>query len=375
MTEKVRLHRVAAILVLVCATAWVVTGKFSAVGSETAQAAQPAPQADRPAAGAGAEAGDLRTVAVETPVFKDHRRAIRMSGNTAPDKQTVMAARTAGVIEALNVVKGQHVPRGAVILQIEGPDLKANVETAQALLDQRIQELQVAEKLFKTGNKSELALIGARSAKAAAESQLSQARAAADRLTLRAPFAGVIDAVPVQLGEWVPTGAPAATLLALDPILVKAEVSEAEVGFIVTGGRADVRLVDGRTLQGKVSFISKEASPQTRTFPIEVSLPNPDGAIPAGMTAEVTLYAPPVKSVTVPRSVITLAEDGTLGLRVVDAQNVAHFAPVRLIDDTPAGLILTGVPDDMRIIVSGQDFVKDGQKVQPVAQPAGGALE
>ena len=78
---------------------------------------------------------------------------------------------------------------------------------------------------------------------------------------------------------------------------------------------------------------------------------------------------------TVPRSIITLSQDGTLGLRVIDAQNVAHFAPVKLIDDTPDGLVLAGVPEGMRIIVSGQDLVKDGETVQPVAATGDGALQ
>jgi membrane fusion protein, multidrug efflux system len=65
----------------------------------------------------------------------------------------------------------------------------------------------------------------------------------------------------------------------------------------------------------------------------------------------------------VPRSIITLSDAGDLGLRVVNADNIASFAMVELIDDTPAGLVLAGVPEGMRIIVSGQDLVKDGDKV------------
>ncbi len=206
---------------------------------------------------------------------------------------------------------------------------------------------------------------------------MSQAEAEADRLTLRAPFAGVIDHVDVELGEWVQTGTPIATLLALDPIVVRAEVSEVDVGHVKVGDKAEIRLVGGTKLEGRVRHLSRAASEGTRTYPIEIALPNPDHTIPSGMTTEVMLYTEPVRAVVVPRSVITLSAQGELGLRIVDKDNIAHFASVELIDDTPEGLVLAGVPEDARIIVAGQDLVRDGEKVNvsetPVEPDAGAA--
>jgi multidrug efflux system membrane fusion protein len=159
--------------------------------------------------------------------------------------------------------------------------------------------------------------------------------------------------------------------------VVRAEVSEIDVGHVRVGDTAEVRLVGGARRAGKVRWLSRDASPGTRTYPIEIVLPNPDHAIPAGMTTEVTLYTAPVPAVAVPRSVITLSAAGELGLRIVGPDDVAHFAAVELIDDTPEGLILAGVPADARIIVAGQDLVRDGEKVNVVegmpARPAGAA--
>lgn len=366
MASRFRAHRIFAILVLVAAAVWVGTGEFASVGSEEAQAAQPArPQAeDQPET---AEAGPvLRTVAAITPVFADHARGIRISGATDADKRSVLAARTSGVIRTLAIKQGDMVTADQVAMTIEGPEVIARITTAKAALTQRRQELDVAEKLFKSGNTAELQLIAQRAALAAAEAQVSAAEAEADRLTLRAPFAGIIDKVDVELGEWVQTGTPIATLLSLDPIVVRAEVSEIDVGHVRVGDTAAVRLVSGQTLEGKVRSLSRDASQGTRTYPIEIALPNPDHRIPAGMTTQVTLYTAPVRAVTVPRSVITLSREGELGLRIVGPDNVAHFASVELIDDTPAGLILAGVPADARIIVAGQDLVRDGETVTVV---------
>ncbi|MCB2110447.1 MAG: efflux RND transporter periplasmic adaptor subunit [Rhodobacteraceae bacterium] len=355
-----RLHRAFAIIVLVAAAIWVGTGKFASVGSEEAKAAQPKAETET---AQPAQTTVVRTVAAVVPNFADHARLIRLSGNTGADKSTVLAARTSGIISALPIEKGAAIADGTVVMSIEGPDVIAGVATAKALLEQRSQELSVAEKLFKTGNTAELSLIGTRAAKSAAEAQLSQAEAAADRLNLHAPFGGVVESVDVELGEWVTAGTPVATLLALDPIVVRAEVSELDVGYVAVGDKAEVRLVNGETLEGTVRHLAKDASATTRTYPVEVALPNPDGRIPSGMTAEVRLFTKAVRSVTVPRSVITLSSEGELGLRVVGPDNVAKFASVELIDDTPKGLVLAGVPDDARIIVAGQDLVRDGETV------------
>ena len=364
MTARFRVHRLFAIIVFVAAAAWVGTGKFASVGSEEAHAS-PA-QASEAKAAADTTRAKLRTVAVIKPDFADHAREIRVSGATGADKRTVLAARSSGIISALNVLQGDVVKAAQVVMTLEGSDVTAAVTTAEATLAQRTQELVVAEKLFARGNTAELQLIGVRADKAAAEAQLSQALAAADRLNLRTPFAGVVDNVSVELGEWVQTGTPIATILALDPIIVRAEVSEVDVGFVRTGDRTIVRLVSGVKMEGTVRFVAREASRVTRTFPIEVALPNPDRAIPSGMTAEISLYTQPVRSVMVPRSIITLSASGEIGLRVVNAENVTGFVPVKLIDDPPEGLVVTGVPEGVRIVVSGQDLVQDGETVSVV---------
>jgi membrane fusion protein, multidrug efflux system len=357
-----KLHRIAAFVVLVVASAWILTGEFSSVGSAEETTGQenltPAATEATPTA-----APVLRTVAVMDPAFADHARKIRLSGTTAADKRVVLAARSDGVINALDLVKGAAVTKGAVVMTLESPETLAQAEIAEIALAQRERELVTAQKLYARGSTPETQLTSARSARDAAAAELGRANAAADRLELKAPFAGIVDAVGVEMGEWVQTGAPVATILSLDPILVRAEVSEVDVGSVAQGSTAIVTLVTGAQMKGVVRLISREASSETRTFPVEIALPNPDLALPSGMTAEVDLLAAPVPAVTVPRSVITLADNGDLGLRVVGDDDVAHFVPVQIIDDTEAGLVVTGVPDKVRIIVAGQDLVRDDEKV------------
>ncbi len=365
MSSFFTVHRMAAIVVLIAAAAWVATGEFSAVGSEEANAAEPGAPEQTGEIVAAAPA-PLRTVGAAVPVFADHAREIRIAGATEADKSAILAARSDGIVEMLGVVQGDEVVADVLVLKLVGADVAASVATAKASLAQATQQLDVGEKLYARGSLPELELTTRRSAKAAADAALQQAQSAEDRLLLKAPFSGIVDSVAVELGEWVQTGAPIATILSLDPIVVKAEVSERDIAFVAIGSAAQVRLVNGVEMQGTIRHVAKQASTGTRTFVVEVALPNIDRKIGAGMTAEVRLFATPVPAVTVPRSAITISDEGLIGLRVVGSDNIAQFAPVTLVDDTEAGMIVTGVPEDVRIVVAGQDLVRDGELVTVV---------
>ena len=360
-----KFHRIAAFCVLAAATAWIATGEFSSVGSAqgTAEGAASEPVAE-PAA---ASKPLIRTVAAIEPTFVDYARTIRLSGITVADKRVALAARADGVINGLALAKGAKVAAGDVVMILEGAEAEALAKIAEIALSQRESDLERAKRLFAGGNVPEIEVTNAQSTREQAAAELARAQAALDKQRLVAPFDGIVDTLEVELGEWVQTGTPVATILALDPIVVMAEVSELDLASVMVGSKARVRLITGAELAGAVRLVAREASAQTRTFPVEVALANPDLALSAGMTAEVFLTATPVRAVEVPRSVITLSDTGALGLRVVGADNLAAFAPVTIVDDTPEGLMVTGVPEGVRIITAGQDLVRDGDTVEVVA--------
>jgi multidrug efflux system membrane fusion protein len=372
---KYRFHKLAAIVVLVGFAAWMVTGEFSSVGSasaddkakageveqpKTADAGKPKPtEAEQPKAA-------LRTVAVITPPRRTYARAIRISGLTEADKRAVLATRVAGVIDKLPVKQGQHVKTGDLVLMLAAEEKISAVDNAKQLVVQRQAELAAALRLMKTGNLPKLQLDTARSNLTSAQALLETAQAELDRNEVKAPFDGVIDRVPVELGSSVMQGGEVATILKLDPIIARGEVSERDLGFLKNGDKANVRLVSGQNVEGTVRYISRDASSATRTFRVEIAIPNPEGTIPAGMTAEIALSAQPTDAVMLPRSVVTLGDKGDLGIRAVDKDDKVVFFPIDLVDDTPTGLVLGGIPVDARIIVAGQELVKEGEVIKPV---------
>ena len=127
-----------------------------------------------------------------------------------------------------------------------------------------------------------------------------------------------------------------------------------------------VRLVTGESATGKVRFVAKTASQVTRTYRVEIELPNADGKIPDGITAEVSLPLAPVPATRVPRSALTFSSAGELGVRAVGTDDRVRFIPVSVVEDEQSFMWLAGVPDGSRVIVQGQDFVREGQKVEPV---------
>ncbi len=367
---KFRFHKVAAVAVLVAFAAWMGTGKFSSVGSATVEDATAQGEAKpAPAAGAPAEAPKAvaRTVAVVVPPRVQHARAIRLSGLTQADKRAVLATRAAGIIEQLSVKQGDKVKAGQPVLVLSAEDKPAMIDMATQVVKQRQAELEAQQRLAKTGTVSKLSLDTAVSALAQAESQLKAAQADLERLTSLAPFSGVIDSVDVELGSAVAQGAQIATLLALDPVVVKGEVSERDLRYIKVGDNAESLLVNGERVTGTVRYISRESTPATRTYRVEVAIPNPDDRIPAGMTAEITVRAETADSVVLPRSVVTLSANGDLGIRAVDKDNKIVFFPIDLLDDLTNGLVLGGVPADVQVVVAGQDLVTEGDVVHPVA--------
>ena len=360
---KFRFHKLAALVVLAGFSAWVATGEFSSVGSAQNESAAEPVAVEQPKAA-------LRTVAVVTPPHVMHARAIRISGRTEADKRAVLAARAEGIIAELPVRQGDTVKAGDLILMLDAEEKPAAVETAKALLTQREAEWEAVQRLAKSGSTPKLQVDNAFSALAAAKSQLQAMESELARNRVVAPFDGVIDRVSVELGSSVMQGGEIATILALDPIIVNGEISERELAHLKIGDEAEAKLVNGKMVKGAVRYFSREASSQTRTFPIEIAIANADRAIPSGMTAEITILAAAADAVILPRSVVTLSGTGDLGIRAVDKDDKVVFFPIDLVDDTPDGLVLAGIPADARIIVAGQDLVTEGDAVKPVEADA-----
>jgi membrane fusion protein, multidrug efflux system len=172
--------------------------------------------------------------------------------------------------------------------------------------------------------------------------------------------------VPVEVGQALQANANIAEVIASDPMLAVVEIAERQLGGVKVGDRAEVRLVTGEKAEGKVRFVSRKASPQTRTYRVEIAIDNADRSIPDGVTAEVSLLLAAAEAARIPRSALTFSSEGKLGVRVVGEGNTVTFVPVGIVEDGLNELWVAGLSDNARVIVEGQDFVKEGEVVEPV---------
>ncbi len=163
-------------------------------------------------------------------------------------------------------------------------------------------------------------------------------------------------------------GALCATVIRLDPIRVVGFVPETDVAKIAPGALAGARLTTGQEVTGTVTFLSRSADETTRTFRVEVAVPNPDLSIRDGQTAEIAIAAPGADAHLIPQSALTLDDDGILGVRLVDDESRVDFAPIQLLRDTTKGIWVTGLPQEANVIIIGQEFVIKGVRVEAVYQ-------
>ena len=215
---------------------------------------------------------------------------------------------------------------------------ESQVVQARAVATQKRAEYEAKSRLIAHGNMPKLELGNLEAQVKIADAQLAAAEAERDRGVVRAPWDGIINDVPVEVGgaAFSMAGREIATLVALDPMLAVVEVAERKLSGIKAGDQAEVRFVTGQTAKGRVRFVSRSASQTTRTYRVEIEIPNKDGAIADGITAEVAIRLRRAQATRVPRSALVFASNGDLGVRVVSREGVVAFAAVNVVEDEQA---------------------------------------
>ena len=188
-----------------------------------------------------------------------------------------------------------------------------------------------------------------------------------NRTEVKAPFRGYVERI-IKPGNFINRGEVCAVIIELDPVTFVAEVPEAEIKNIVKGQNVSIMLVTGEIISSKLSFVSKSATPSTRSFRVEAEVRNPKGLIRDGITGTLEISTNKILANKISPSILLLSDSGALGIRIVNNNNVVEFRPIKILEDTQDGLWVQGIPNASSLIVRGQGFVENGQKV--IAIPA-----
>ncbi|MBL8628436.1 MAG: efflux RND transporter periplasmic adaptor subunit, partial [Rhodospirillaceae bacterium] len=316
---------------------------------------------------ANSQAAAETTVKVISSAAQPYQSGVILQGRTVASRSVDMRAEVAGRVEKILVDRGQPVKDGQEILQLAVNDRDARLIQARANLAQREMQAEGARQLAKQSFQSQVKL-------AEAEAQLAQAKADVARFALdlantkiKAPFDGKFDTRLVDEGALVNLGDKIGTVVDLDPIKITAQLSERNVSDAKIGLPAKIILTNGTTLDGKVSYIASVSDPNTRTFTIEVLAPNADGSVLAGIAAQLRLPFGQNTAHRISPSFMTLSDEGKIGVKAIDNENKVKFWPVEILDDGPDGTWVAGLPEQLTLIVVGQEYVAVGQKVKPVS--------
>jgi len=348
-----------AVLLAIGATAWVASGQFGESGAE--------PQAQKPPADLTAlEQAPL--VRVRPSRAEQHAVIDLLRGRTEANRLVEIRSETDGRIVELTVEDGTRVTAGDVIAKLAPGDRPARLAEAKALLAQRKIEHEADRKLSQKGFRAETQVAATQASLEAAEAAVKIAEVELSYTTIRAPFDGVVDQGMVELGDFVDRADPIAQLVELDPMLIVTQVNERDVQRLTLGTPGQARLMTGETVAGHIRHISAVADEATRTFRVELEVPNPERKIAAGMTAEIALPLSEVKAHRVSPAVLTLSDAGDIGVKTVDADSRVVFHPVKIVDTDAEGMWITGLPDEATLITVGQEYVGDGDVVRGVSE-------
>lgn len=310
----------------------------------------------------------LFQVRVADLVAQDYQQLLSITGLTQPFMDVRVRAEISGAVIATPIAEGVSVPKDTVIFELALEDRIAVQKQTKAALVQAQIEYKAASKLQKKGYGSEVRLATAQANLDAAQANLERATLDVNNARIKAPFDGVLERRMLNIGDFANRGDGVFRFVSLSPIKIVAFVTEQQKSIIAKGNIAKITLVNGAVIEGEIAYVASVADPVSRTFEIEVWADNQDNQIAAGLTANITIVGNTYKAYKISPSVLSLSDAGVVGVKLVDRENKIIFNPVEILTDTQDGIWVKGLDETIRLVTVGQEFVIDGQVVDPASK-------
>ena len=430
---KFRSSYIWAALVALGAAGWMASGMLGGdAGAPEATTAQQAKSsgADAPATSSANSAAATAGTPIISSVMVENskvRRSVRASGVTQPKAIITLSAEIGGTARKVPAVEGRQVEAGDVLVVIDTNTLPARIEAAKAEIaaattaldsataqsrgtynEQRAaaeanlevarQRLEIAQKLA-TQNfsapvelaqlkanyenarmtlaqidlarnlRSEVDIAQNRARLATAKSNLAVLRDQLAKSTIKAPAAGWLETMHLEQGEQIAAGAPAATILDMDELKIVVAVPQTNIGEVELGDPVNVNVAGAGMRKGAVTKIASISSTTTRTFDVEVTVPNPGRELRAGMTVEANIDVGFQPAFGMSPAHLSVAGDGSLTAKIDDGGTV-RVVPVELVRSGVEQVFVSGLADGATLLTFGQAFVNAGDPVRVSPEPA-----
>ncbi|MCX2723196.1 efflux RND transporter periplasmic adaptor subunit [Roseibium salinum] len=301
---------------------------------------------------------------------EDRQAILEVRGRTEAEAKVAVRASTSDDVVERPAREGARVEAGDVLCVLDKGTREASVLEAKAALAQAELDHAAATQLNTKGFTAQTRVAAVQAQLDAAKARLEEAELELQRTVIRAPIGGLIESPMAEIGAQLDKGGICATVVDADPLIAIGQVSELSISKISTGMPAEVALVTGENLEGEVRYISPSADPDTRTFRIEVALPNPEGKARDGVTAVTRIPLPVERAHKISPAILTLNDAGQVGIRAIDENNTTVFYPIQVLGGEQDGMWVGGLPEEVTAITVGQEYVSDGQIVEPVYETA-----
>ena len=312
---------------------------------------------------AGGETATPRSVRIEVVTAQNMPIEVPLRGRTKAKSSISVVAQTSGIVQSIPVNKGDRVKPGDTLCTLDQGARKLAVDQAQAAVDQAQTAYNSNLELVKKGVAAPNTTLAVEAALKGAQAQLENAQLELGRTVIKTDVEGTVSDPMTNVGTMLAMGQPCATVVELDPMMFIASVPEARIQYAKLGLKAEVTTITGDKAEGTVTYIAPTADEATRSFPVEIDLPNSELKLRDGITAQAVVNVGTAPVHVLPQSVLTLDDQGVLGIRTVEAGSKVAFHPVTIIKDTRDGVWVTGLPFKINVITVGQEFVQPGQIV------------
>ena len=305
------------------------------------------------------------SVAVVTSQAETVTQYFVAEGQAMPDRITSIRAEATGQIAEVMVEKGALVGTGQLIARFDVTRNEADLARAQEELARAQRDFDNSETLVQRGVATADRLSENRAALANANAAVINAEQSLANSEITAPFAGRLEALNLNAGEFVSAGTEVGQIVDNSPLSVTIQVPQQSLSNVKSGQEAKVTFITGEERDGVVAFVGTSADQATRTFLAEITVENEDGAVPAGVSAEIRIPTGEAVAHFMSPATLSLGSDGTLGVKTVNADDVVVFSEIKIERAQTDGIWVSGLPDAADIITVGQGYVNNGQTVDP----------
>lgn len=280
-------------------------------------------------------------------------------------QQVTIATRQPGIVEKVLFQGGETVKANQPLAQLRSETEQIAVETAEAQRELAAAAVERLKQLTE-GVVTRVARAEAETALKVADAALRRSREELDRMTIRAPFDGIMGLTNLQIGDYIAAGTPIATLDDRTSLLVEFTVPESVAPQIKKGLplRASLVTRSGEIHEGTIDAVGTRIDPETRTLAVRGEIPNPSLALIPGSTFSISIRLAGQDAPQIPGLSIQWDRRGAYVWRVTP-KNEVERVDIAIVSRTGDRVMVdANLKAGDKVVQEGGDQLRPGQSIR-----------